>query len=363
MAAKIVLFGATGYTGQMTARSLVAKGAVPVLAARSKDRLDELASELGGLPTAVADVTDPASVSALVEKGDALITTIGPFVKYGEPALSGAIAKGANYVDSTGEPAWIRRVFEADGRAQSADVSLITAFGYDYVPGNLAAGIALARSDSQAVRVDVGYFFTGKSKPSGGTAASLAGALLEPGFEWSDGRLVTKRGAANARSFETSNGVLSGISIGASENITLPRVHSELKAVRTYLGWVGPRTKPVQIFSAGLSAAVKVPGVKPGLTALMGRVLPGSTGGPSDDERARSGSLVVAETFDAADRLISRVELSGPNGYDLTADFLAEAGIALAHNTPPTRGAIGPLELMGLEGLTEACARAGLSES
>ena len=118
MAAKIVLFGATGYTGQMTARSLVAKGAVPVLAARTKDRLDELASELGGLPTAVADVTDPASVSALVEKGDALITTVGPFVKYGEPALSGAIAKGANYVDSTGEPAWIRRVFEADGRAQ-----------------------------------------------------------------------------------------------------------------------------------------------------------------------------------------------------------------------------------------------------
>ncbi len=78
VSARIVSFGATGYTGSRTAEALVAAGAAPVLAGRDPARLDALAGRLGGLSTARADVTDPASVRALLRPGDVLVTTVGP---------------------------------------------------------------------------------------------------------------------------------------------------------------------------------------------------------------------------------------------------------------------------------------------
>src|SRR4051794_10962576 len=137
MSPRIVLFGATGYTGDLTARALVARGAKPLLAARNAERLERLAAELGGVDTQVADVSDPASVEHLVNRGDVLISTVGPFVKWGAPAVEAALGKGAHYFDSTGEGTFIRRVFEEWGpRARSGGVGLPTAFGYDWVPGN-----------------------------------------------------------------------------------------------------------------------------------------------------------------------------------------------------------------------------------
>ena len=112
-----MLFGATGYTGDLTARSLVQAGARPVLAARSAERLERLAGELGGLETRVADVSRPDTVRALVEPGDVLISTVGPFTRWGDAAAEAAIAARATYFDSTGEPAFIRRVFEHHGPA------------------------------------------------------------------------------------------------------------------------------------------------------------------------------------------------------------------------------------------------------
>jgi short subunit dehydrogenase-like uncharacterized protein len=110
--ARIVLFGATGYTGRLTAEAMVERGLKPVLAARSQDKLAALSEELGGgFETATADVADPPSVRALVEKGDVLVTTVGPFVRWGAPAAAAATTAGAHYIDSTGEPPFIREVF------------------------------------------------------------------------------------------------------------------------------------------------------------------------------------------------------------------------------------------------------------
>src|SRR5262245_20911752 len=132
--ARIVIFGATGYTGRLTAEALVARGGRPLLAGRSAERLRTLAAELGGdLETAVADVADRASVAALVEPGDVIVATVGPFARHGDPAVEAAIAAGAMYLDSTGEPAFIRRVFERfGGDAERAGAALVTAFGYDW---------------------------------------------------------------------------------------------------------------------------------------------------------------------------------------------------------------------------------------
>ena len=92
----------------------------------------------------MADVSRPETVTALVEEGDVLVATVGPFVKWGGAAAEAAIAQGAHYIDSTGEPPFIREVFERYGpRAESAGIGMITAFGYDWVPGNLAGALAL----------------------------------------------------------------------------------------------------------------------------------------------------------------------------------------------------------------------------
>ena len=102
MAGRIVVFGATGYTGELTARALVKRGARPLLAGRDADRVARLAAELGGLESTVADVDRPGSVRALVERGDVLVTTVGPYLRFGEPALDAAVGGGAHYFDTTG---------------------------------------------------------------------------------------------------------------------------------------------------------------------------------------------------------------------------------------------------------------------
>src|SRR6188472_2028742 len=159
MAERIVVFGATGYTGDLTARTLVERGARPVLAARNEDRVRALAQELGGLEWAVADVERPKSVRALVERGDVLVSTVGPFARWGGAAADAAVDAGALYIDSTGEPAFIRRIFEEYGpRADRSGTGMVTAAGYDWVPGNLAGALALREAGDAAAKIAVGYF-------------------------------------------------------------------------------------------------------------------------------------------------------------------------------------------------------------
>ncbi len=363
MAGRVILFGATGYTGELTARALVEAGVQPLLVGRSHDRVRALAEELGGLETAVADVTDRSSVAAVLAKGDALVTTVGPFAKLGEPALEAAISVGAHYVDSTGEPVWIRRVFEDDQRIRRAGIAALTAFGYDYVPGNLAAGLALDRAEGDPVRVDVGYFTTGGFGASGGTQASLVGALLSPGFEWRAGGLSVTYGAGSERSFRTTSGQRTGLSIGSSEHFAIPRLDPQIKDVGAYLGWFGSQTAPARYGSVAIGQIARLPGVRKGLTAAASKLVPGSTGGPTQSERARTGSLAVAEAIGADGKVLSHVELRGPNAYDLTASFLAWAGARLASEEPHSLGAIGPVEAYGLQALVDGCAAAGLVEA
>ncbi len=360
MAGRVILFGATGYTGELTARELVRRGGKPLLAGRNKQMLEALSDELGGLETAVADVTSPASIRSLLEKGDALITTVGPFAKLGHPAFQAALDAGAHYVDSTGEPAWIRNVFESSAKAEAASIAALTAFGYDYVPGNLAAGIALDRAEGTPATVDVGYFTKGGFGASGGTMASLAGALLEPNFEFKAGKLISTRGAKSEQTFTTAIGPRTGLSIGASEHFAIPRISPGITDVNTYLGWFGGNTAPIRAGSAGLSGLTKVPGFKRAVGFGLSKVLPGSTGGPSEAERAKTGSIAVAVVKDASGRVLSEVEVNGPNAYDLTASFLAWAGLRLADSGPAHSGSLGPVEAFGLDALVEGCASAGL---
>ena len=363
--ARIVLFGATGYTGRLTAEAMVERGLKPVLAARSQDKLDTLAQELrGGLETATADVSDPPSVRALVEKGDVLVTTVGPFARWGAPAAAAATTAGAHYIDSTGEPPFIREVFERYGpAAEQAGVGMLTALGYDWVPGNLAGGLALERAGELATRVDVGYFITGSGgSMSGGTKASLVGAISEPAFAYRDGRIQTERGAKRVRSFPVGSKQLQGVSVGSSEHFTLPRAAPRLREVNAYLGWFGPASRAMQVMSAGTSVAMKVPGADRLWGAVGERFVQGSTGGPGEEARSKSGSHIVAMAYDAAGRQLSEVHLSGVDGYTFTGRMLAWGADRVAAGALKGTGALGPVDAFGLEELVAGCAEAGISE-
>ncbi|WP_258081546.1 saccharopine dehydrogenase family protein [Nocardia nova] len=356
--AKMVLFGATGYTGRLTARALLARGAEPVLAARNATALRQLAADLGGVETAVADVADPASVRALLGRGDVLVTTVGPFLRYGAPALEAALEAGAHYFDSTGEGPFIRRVFDRDAEARQAGVALLTAFGFDYVPGNLAAALAL-RDAPDATRVDIGYFIAGPGT-SGGTRASMVGMLFERGFALRDGDIVPERTGARTHTFDVEGRALTGASIPGSEHLVLHRAHPNLRAAEVYLGLPGGAARALRATSLVTDAVARVAPVKQVAESALNALVKGSTGGPDAATRARTRTWAVAESRDATGRILSSVTLAGVDPYDFTAAILAwGAQTTLAGGLVGT-GALGPVEAFGLEPLTAAVADAGL---
>lgn len=379
---RIVVFGATGYTGRLVSDALVRQGARPVLAGRSAERMAPLAEQLGGLEMVEADVARPDSVKTLVGKADVLVSTVGPFIKYGHPAVEAAASVGAHYLDSTGEPPFIREVFERYGpTATGSGSTLLTAMGYDFVPGNLAGALALREAGEGAVRVDTGYFFSAPSSPrasagqsqrgmarllsgmggaSGGTMASLIGVLPLPAFAWRDGTLQTERSAVRVNTFHVNGRNYSGFSVGGSEHFGLPAAFPQLREVNAYLGWFGPLSRGIQVSSVLNAGIMRIPGGSRMFEAMADRVKT-STGGPDEAERAASGSLIVGTAHDAAGRELARVILRGVNGYTFTGEFMAWAAIAASNGELKATGARGPVEAFGLDELEDGCAASGLS--
>ena len=373
-AVAIILLGATGYTGRLTAEALVRAGAAPVLAgrrhdavARLADRLAPLAPEAAAEPTiAVADAGDPASVRRLVrDRADVLVTTVGPFLELGEAAVAAAVDAGCAYLDSTGEPPFIRRVFEVHGpRAQTTGARLFPAFGYDYVPGNLAGALALRRAGASghvATRVDIGYFVTGAFAISSGTRASAAGVLLSPSFAFANGRLADRRpGTGGTREFDIGRDQRrSALPVAGSEHLALPRVDSGLVDVGVWLGWAGRWTRPAAAAGSTLGLVSGLPGIDRGLGALARRAARTTGTGPTATERAAGRSVVVAEASDPVGRTLSHVRMEGPSPYDLTAELLAWGAVLLA-TREIAPGAHGPVDGLGLEVLERGCADMGL---
>ncbi|WP_448626017.1 saccharopine dehydrogenase family protein [Geodermatophilus sp. URMC 64] len=363
MSSRIVLLGATGYTGARTAEALVARGARPLLAGRNADKLAALAARLGGLETARADVTDPAGIRALLEPGDVLVTTVGPFLQLGEPALAAATDAGAVYLDSTGEPPFVRRVFEEFGpRAAATGATLVTAFGLDYVPGNLAGALALREAGDRARRIDVGYSLQGGSGQafSRGTMLSAMGVFLEPGFAFTGGRLTTETPGRRTWRFDAGGRSRLGLSIGGSEHFTLPALAPGLREVAVHLDWFGPATAAASALSPLLGLTARIPGAAGAAQRLAQAVGRRVGEAPSEASVAHARTVTVAEVRDAGGDLVSRVVLTGPEPYGFTAAMLAWGATTAADGGVRATGAAGPVRAFGLDELTAGAAEAGL---
>jgi short subunit dehydrogenase-like uncharacterized protein len=362
MSGRIVLFGATGYTGARTAEAMAGRGLQPVLAGRDPDRLAALAERLGGLETAVARVTDEASVAALVGRGDVLVSTVGPFVTLGAPAVAAAVRAGAVYLDSTGEPPFIRAVHERWGpAAQRSGAALLPAFGNDYVPGVLAGALALRAAGEGADRVDVGYFLTGLGggRPfSRGTLRSLAGTATTPLYAWRDGALRTEPAGARMRTFDVAGRPRPGVTIGASEQFALPRIAPGLRTVDVYLGWFGRASGAVHAGSRLAPLLTRIPAAA--VSAVVDVVTRGLGPEPGAEALTSARSHFVAEAFDAAGTLLARTRLIAPEPYAITADLLAWGAAHAAEHGVHSSGALDAVAAFGLDPLVAGAAEAGI---
>jgi short subunit dehydrogenase-like uncharacterized protein len=361
--ARIVVLGASGFTGRLLAKSLVGRGLKPVLAGRSAEKVKAVADELGGLETAVADAARPASIRGLLGQGDVLATTVGPFARYGKAALEAAIATRAHYVDSTGEAGFVRSVFEDAGpRAAAVGSALLTAFGYDFVPGNLAAGLVLRQAGSAATRLSTGYFFDGAAKMSSGTAATAAGSLTDPAHLFDNGKIVLLPTGRKVHTFVDRGARRPGVLYGSTESLSLPRTFIQLTRVENYLGWFGKGSYAMlpASYTMGL---LRLPFIKKRLDRRADKIAAVTGRGPDEAARLRQRSVAIAVASDASGKQLASVRVEGPNGYDLTADLMAWAADELAHGRVSGVGALGPLDAFGLDRLIAGCRSAGLSAS
>jgi short subunit dehydrogenase-like uncharacterized protein len=368
---QVILLGATGFTGRLTAEAMTRAGLAPVLAGRSADALVALTGDVAGLgpidapPTwRTADVTDPASVRALVTSpDDVLVSTVGPFTRLGGPAVEAAVEQGCAYIDSTGEPPFIRSVFEKYGpRAEATGARLLTAFGYDYVPGNLAAAHAIADARAAGrvpVIVEIGYFIDGTLAISSGTRASAAVMAAATPFALRNGRIVDHAGSVTR--FDVAGRQLDAMPVSGSEHFTLTRLDPGVRDVGVYLGWAGRWTRAAHAAGGVLSLGSRVPLLGGAIRAGVGKATGSATGeGPSAAKRASARSVAVARTLDGVGRQLSHVRVEGPSPYDLTADLLAWGAAMMLTGHATAAGALGPVDAFGFEALVDGCADLGL---
>ncbi|MBI5319916.1 saccharopine dehydrogenase NADP-binding domain-containing protein [Bradyrhizobium sp.] len=181
----IVVYGATGFTGRLVAEYLAAhyKGDADLkwaMAGRSKDKLAAVRDEIGAprdTPLIVADAGDPASLKAMVEQTKSVITTVGPYMLYGNELLAACVAAGVDYFDLCGEPVWMRQKIEQhEAAAKKSGARIVFSCGYDSLPFEL--GVFCAQEEAKkafgaAVPRVKGRVREMKGTFSGGTAASM----------------------------------------------------------------------------------------------------------------------------------------------------------------------------------------------
>jgi len=379
---RIVLLGATGYTGKRVLRELLARGEQPTLVGRNRTKMLAVADRLEAeLPAIEVDVTSTADLTRLLGPSDVVVSTVGPFMQLGIPTVTAAAQAGAHYLDSTGEATFVRHVVGLDSVAAARGATLVPAFGYDYVPGNLAGALALTRAGERARRIEIGYFLTRSGHgdelryrstlrdlftlTTGGTRTTLVLGSAEQGFAYrrphrgDPARLVDERAGKRVRAFRHAGTTRAALSVAGSEHLGLPEVFPQLDNVDVYLGWFGRWTRPIQAATTLTAPLFWSAKTRSAVTRLAGR-LPGSRREPDSDGR----SLVIAVASDDSGRPVATTVLTGPDPYEMTASLLAWGAIHAA--TPDTDlrpGVHGPVAAFGLDTLELGAAEAGVHEA
>lgn len=325
----LAVLGATGYTGRLVLEEARRAGVPVRLVGRRLDALRALAREEEDVH--VADARDEAALTVAFEGVDAVASLAGPFLAVGFAPVAAAIAAGAHYLDTTGEQAFARRVYDEWGpRAAERGVVLLTAFGFDYVPGDLAARIAAG--DAQSVEEIVVAYSAQSVATSRGTRKTVGHVMGQPQVAYADGRLVESRFGATSRRITFPFGEKDVVEWAGTEPITVPR-HTNVRNVRSYF------RAPRAAAKAGLVSKLAAPFVR--LTGRFGAM------GPSSESRAKSRLTVVAEADGR------RATLVGSDPYGLTARLIVVGAQLLAAGEARGAGALAPAEAFDVHALLQ----------
>jgi short subunit dehydrogenase-like uncharacterized protein len=371
----IVLFGATGFVGELTAEYLAAhapEGLRWAIAGRSAEKLERLRERLGGAPGVLrADVTDPDSVRELARHARVVATTVGPYITYGEDLVAACADAGTDYLDLTGEPEFVDLMYvRHDARARETGARLVHACGFDSIPHDLGAYFTV-RQLPEDVPLTVDGFVRSQAMFSGGTFASalnqfargrhmLAAARErrhhEPRLM---GRRVTAPLGAPRFAAEVGAWALPLPTIDAQVVQRSARALARYGPDFRYRHYAAVERLPIALGGvAGVSAVFAAAQLPPARRWLSDRIKPGE--GPSAARRAKSWFSVRFVGEGGGRRVFTEVS-GGDPGYDETAKMLAESALSLALDAlPKTSGQVTPAVAMG-DALLERLSAAGIT--
>ncbi|OIJ25024.1 saccharopine dehydrogenase family protein [Nocardioides luteus] len=363
----IVLFGATGFTGGLVAEYLAANapdGLRWALAGRSLSRLEAVRDGLDAAEVELiqADVHDAASLAALAARARVVITTVGPYLEFGEPLVKACAEAGTDYVDLTGEPEFVDTMFvKYDAVARANGARIVHACGFDSIPHDLGAYYTvreLAAGGEITGPLTMKGVVRSNASFSGGTFHSALGQMSRPremaaasrerrALEGRpEGRTSRPAKPSLGRDRELGYWLLP---LPTIDPFIVARSGRDLEAYGpafTYSHFAGTKTLRYAVGGAlgagGLALAMQVPPLR---AKLGERVKQGT--GPSERRREKSWFTVdfVAET---GGRTIHTRVSGGDPGYTETSKMLAESALCLAFDTlPETSGSVTTAVAMG----------------
>lgn len=364
----VVLFGATGFVGELTARYLaraMPAGGRWALAGRDpaklealRGRLSSIDSALGSLPLLTADVSDGASMRAVAESARVVITTVGPYMAHGEPLVAACAESGTDYVDLTGEPAFVDLMFlRHHETAVHTGARIVHACGFDSIPTDLGV-LFTVRQLPKGEPIAIDGFVRAQGTFSGGTLASVLGAASHPKSasdiarqrRAAEPRPGDRRISSRAGKFEHSDAAKAWAvplpvldpQIVARSAAALAEYGSDFR----YRHHAAVRRLPVVAGAAvgisGLLLAAQVPPLRRAAQRLRKQ-----GDGPSADVRERSW-FTTRFAGRAGDVSVVTEVSGGDPGYGETAKMLGESALCLAFDElPKTAGQLTTAAAMG----------------
>ena len=340
MTARLLVYGANGYTGEMIARAAAAQGLAPILGGRNAGAVGALARELG-CESRVFGLDDAAAVAAGLRDCRVVVHCAGPFSATAAPMMAACIGAGAHYTDITGEIDVFELGYRQDAASRKAGVLVCPGVGFDVVPTDCVA-LTLATAMPDARQLALG--FDSRSALSRGTASTSVEGLGFGSRVREDGEIRRIPLGSRARRIDFGGGEKLATAIPWGDVSTafrttgIPNVEvyvpvspSALANLRRLgrFGWL-LRRRPVQAF-------------------MKWRIRQGAPG-PSAEERGRTPVRVWGEVKNAAGRTAT-ARLTVPNGYTLTTDSaVVIARRLMASAAPP--GFTTPARLMGADFVT-----------
>ena len=311
-----ILYGANGYTGELTARMAVGAGMRPILAGRNASAVAALAQELG-LEHRVAGLDDAAAVDQLLAAPGAagrpqvVLHCAGPFSRTSQPMADACLRNRVHYLDITGEIAVFEALAARYDEARRAGVMLLPGAGFDVVPSDCLAAHVNRRLPT-ATRLVLGILTAG-GVSRGTTMTMLEGIESgQGGMVRVNGKLTTVPVGAKTRAIDFGRGPREALLMPWGDVATA--YHSTgIPNIEVYMTFPPAVIRALQA-SRYLGWLAKVPGV---MGLLKQRVQSGPAG-PNDEARAKGLSIVwgLAED-DGGNRVESR--LQAPEGYTFTA--------------------------------------------